>query len=120
MRCLGRRLVYAADEYYLLAGRPSQRSRPTGPLPSTTTGWAWPRPSRPAFAGRDGWVKKGPSGFFRSLEGAPALGYRAPRAPCCSGTSAPASPLARAPAGATVLTGEYGARVLGAALSSFD
>ena len=48
----------------------------------------------------------GPSGFFRSIEGAPALGYRAPRT--CGGVTM----LPRRGAGVTVLTGEYGARVL--------
>jgi hypothetical protein len=51
--------------------------------------------------------EKGPSGFFRSLEGAPALGYRAPRAP---GTVTFLRDRNRV--GTTVLTGEYGARVL--------
>jgi hypothetical protein len=56
--------------------------------------------------------QKGPSGFFRSVEGAPALGYRAQRAP---GTVAF---LPRRGAGITVLTGEYGKRVLGPLVSS--
>jgi Protein of unknown function (DUF512) len=62
-----------------------------------------------AFEGRDleeDLGEKGPSGFFRSVEGAPALGYRAPRAPGA------VTLLPRRGAGVTVLTGEYGARAL--------
>jgi hypothetical protein len=42
------------------------------------------------------------SGFFQSVDGAPALGYRAPRAAPSTSTPGPAA----------ILTGEYGARIL--------
>jgi putative radical SAM enzyme (TIGR03279 family) len=109
--CLGRRLVYAADEYYLVAGRPFPALETYGAVAQHDNGIGMARAFEAGFHGHDlgeDFGEKGPSGFFRSLEGAPALGYRAPRAP---GTVAFLGDRRRA--GTTVLTGEYGARVLG-------
>jgi NifB/MoaA-like Fe-S oxidoreductase len=107
--CLGRRLVYAADEYYLVADRPFPALDTYGAVAQHDNGVGMARAFEADFCGgarpRDE-AEKGPSGFFRSVEGAPALGYRAPRAPGA------VSFLARRGAGVTVLTGEYGARVL--------
>jgi putative radical SAM enzyme (TIGR03279 family) len=107
--CLGRRLVYAADEYYLLAGRPFPALETYGAVAQHDNGIGMARAFEAAFYGRpeEDAGEKGPSGFFRSLEGAPALGYRAPRAP---GTVTFLRDRNRV--GTTVLTGEYGARVL--------
>ena len=110
LACLGRRLVYAADEYYLLAGRPFPDLRTYGAVAQHDNGVGMARAFEAAFNGGEvpeDMGPAGPSGFFRSLEGAPATGYRAPRAP---GT---VSLLPRPGAGVTVLSGEYGARVLG-------
>jgi putative radical SAM enzyme (TIGR03279 family) len=110
-RCLGRRLAYAGDEYYLVAGRPFPALETYGAVAQHDNGIGMARAFEASFNGHDleeELGEKGPSGFFRSLEGAPALGYRAPRAP---GTVAFLG--RRRPAGTTVLTGEYGARVLG-------
>ncbi len=103
---LGRRLVYAADEYYLLAGRGFPALETYGAVAQHDNGVGMARAFEAGFLGRGAGGKAGPSGFFRSLEGAPALGYRAERAP-----RAPVT-LRRREAGVTVLTGEYGARVL--------
>ena len=102
---LGRRMVFAADEYYLLAGRNLPPARHYDGYPQHENGIgmarafadAFVRPSRPGPGG----VRHG---FFASVDSAPAEGYRAPR-------------LATAPAGeddrpVTVLTGTYGAHVL--------
>jgi hypothetical protein len=51
------------------------------------------------------------SGFFQSVDGAPALGYRAPRADG-AGVAVADGPVA-------VLTGEYGARILEPLVSPF-
>ena len=74
---LGRRLVFAADEYYLLAGRPFPPRRPTRASPSTRTASAWRAPSRPRSPAATP-ARSGAAGFFACVEGAPAEGYRAP------------------------------------------
>jgi putative radical SAM enzyme (TIGR03279 family) len=116
LACLGRRLVYAADEYYLVGDRPFPALGTYGAVAQHDNGVGMARAFEAAFSGRAGPddAEKGPSGFFRSVEGAPALGYRGPRAP---GT---VSFLPRRGAGATVLTGEYGARVLAPLVSSLS
>ena len=114
LTCLGRRLVYAADEYYLVAGRPFPALETYGAVAQHENGVGMVRTFEAAFSGRQlsqDPGEKGPSGFFRSLEGAPALGYRAERAP---GT---VTLLPAKAAGTTVLTGEYGARVLAPLIS---
>ena len=107
--CLGRRLVYAADEYYLVAGRPFPALETYGAVAQHDNGIGMARAFEAAFEGRAEELEgeAGPSGFFRSVEGAPAVGYRAPRA-CGGGVSM----LPPRGAGTTILTGEYGARVL--------
>jgi hypothetical protein len=111
LSCLDRRLVYAADEYYLLADRPFPSLETYGAVAQHDNGVGMARAFEARFRGHGGVEGPGdngvgPSGFFRSVEGAPALGYRGPRAP---GTVAL---LPRRGAGITVLTGEYGGRVL--------
>jgi hypothetical protein len=63
-----------------------------------------------AFAAGTGRRARRAGGFFRSVDGAPALGYRAARspAPADAGGVAPGSPCAPV----TILTGAYGSRVL--------
>jgi putative radical SAM enzyme (TIGR03279 family) len=104
-RALGHRMVFAADEYYLLAGRAFPSSRRYEGFPQHENGIGMARAFATAFArprsGGPGGVRHG---FFASVDAAPAQGYRAPR-------------LATVPVGAddrpvTVLTGAYGARVL--------
>jgi putative radical SAM enzyme (TIGR03279 family) len=152
---LGRRLVFASDEYYLLAGRPFPALDAYDGLPQHENGIGmatqFEREVRAALAGVAAAVDViGPrTGFFAWVDGAPAEGYRAPR-----GTESPAdsadsvspgadstSPRADSPADSansvslrvdsaadsvpvmlrtrghspapiTILTGEYGARVL--------
>ena len=112
LSCLGRRLAYPSDEYYLLAGRPFPPLSSYGAIAQHDNGVGMARMFEAAFLGRglpEG--AGGPSGFFRAVDGAPATGYRAPRAPgLVSLRSRPGAP-------ATVLTGEYGAQVLGPLVS---
>jgi putative radical SAM enzyme (TIGR03279 family) len=113
-KTLGRRLVYAADEYYLLAGRPFPAARAYDGFPQHENGIGM------AGAFVDGFTnpaKKGPGGvrhgFFASVDAAPAEGYRAPRQH--AGTAASTLTDARPRADSrpvTVLTGTYGARIL--------
>jgi putative radical SAM enzyme (TIGR03279 family) len=104
-RALGHRMVFAADEYYLLAGRAFPSARRYESFPQHENGIGMARAFAASFArpsaGGPGGVRHG---FFASVDAAPAEGYRAPRLP-----SAPAGVDDRP---VTVLTGAYGARVL--------
>jgi NifB/MoaA-like Fe-S oxidoreductase len=104
-RTLGHRMVFAADEYYLLAGRAIPPAGHYEGFPQHENGIGIARAFADAFhrpgAAGPGGVRHG---FFAAVDAAPAEGYRAPR-------------LATVPAGlddrpVTVLTGTYGARLL--------
>jgi len=113
---LGRRLVYAADEYYLMADRPFPALADYDAVAQHENGigMAVTFADEVARAARgDAVVGQGTrSGFFAAVEGAPASGYRAPR----TTPGAPGRGLAVIDADRhrpiTILTGEYGARVL--------
>lgn len=109
---LGRRLVYCADEYYFMAERPFPALAEYDDLAQHENGigMAATFADEVARAVRgDAVAGVGPrSGFFASVEGAPAAGYRAPRA---DGGSLAVVDADRA-APVAILTGEYGARVL--------
>ena len=97
----------------LPAGRigTSLRLATTRATPSTRTASAWPGPSpSPSPARRPAAPGGVRHGFFASVDAAPAEGYRAPRLP-----TAPAGGDGRP---VTVLTGTYGARVLGPLVAS--
>jgi putative radical SAM enzyme (TIGR03279 family) len=110
-KALGHRMVFAADEYYLLAGRDLPRAGHYEGFPQHENGIGMARAfidsfARPA-AGGPGGVRHG---FFASVDAAPAEGYRASRA-----GAAPAGSDTRP---VTVLTSTYGAVVLGPLLES--
>lgn len=120
---LGRRLVHAADEYYLLAHRPFPATGHYEGFPMHEDGVGMVRTFELEFRGDRDRPVGVQSGFFSWVDGAPAEGYRAPRNPAgdtglrdlAVNTLTRAVPVAlgpskRAPVG--VLTGEYGARVL--------
>ncbi len=119
---LGKRLVFAADEYYLLAGRPFPSLAAYEDLPQVENGVGMARSFAAAFrAGRPSpAADHARGGFFASVDGAPPLGYRARRvevrSPSPAGPGAcagePAAPAGRDAVPATVLTGRYGAAVL--------
>jgi putative radical SAM enzyme (TIGR03279 family) len=109
---LGRRLVFAADEYYVLAGRAFPDAGHYEGFPQHENGIGMARAFeadvRSALAG-EGVTGIGPrAGFFAWVDGAPADGYRSPRA------STP--PRAHSENGATtsvaIVTGQYGEQVL--------
>jgi putative radical SAM enzyme (TIGR03279 family) len=117
---LGRRLVFAADEYYLLAGRPFPALDDYDELSQHENGIGMAAQLaaevRAELAGESIDVHGVRSGFFAWVDGAPPEGYRAPRLPKVrdSGTTEVLDPVkfrARA-ASVTILTGEYGAAVL--------
>ncbi|HVX21892.1 MAG TPA: DUF512 domain-containing protein [Acidimicrobiales bacterium] len=120
---LGHRLVYAADEYYLLAGREPPPADHYDGFPQHENGIGMIRAFQRAFGGDRAAAQGVRHGFFAWVDGAPAQGYRAPRA----AGSGPAAGSAAGSAGDvsaetsahpddtapfTVVTGTYGARVL--------
>ena len=82
---LGRRLVHAADEYYLMAGRPFPEAEAYDGFGMYEDGIGMARTFQVEFSGDavgHGVGVTGPqAGFFASVDGAPAEGYRAPRNP---------------------------------------
>jgi NifB/MoaA-like Fe-S oxidoreductase len=126
---VGRRVVHAADEYHLMAGRPFPEAEVYEGFAQHENGVGMARRLEQevaaALAGHvsaaDGDVGTGTrAGFFSWVDGAPADGYRAPRE-ASSGSGGPVGPVAvalgprrraRADRPVRILTGEYGARVL--------
>lgn len=111
---VGRRLVFAADEYYLLAGRPFPEPATYDGFDMHEDGIGMARTFELEFTGQVEDPTGTTPGFFAWVDGAPAEGYRAPRLDdgCGSGSSLlQISPSKNAPI--AILTGEYGARVLG-------
>src|SRR4051812_20363665 len=125
LAALGRRLVYASDEYYLLGGRPFPMLDDYDALAQHENGIGmaaqFAEEVRAALAGDAPDVQGTRSGFFAWVDGAPAEGYRAPRT-CSSEAEVPvslsirrnesANESSRRSSKVVVLTGEYGARVL--------
>ena len=112
---LGRRLVYASDEYYLLAQRPFPGLDDYDHVLQHENGIGMARTFEAevaaALAGVDIPVTGTRSGFFAAVEGAPAEGYRAPRTNGRGSNGASATPSAeRRPV--AIVTGELGAQVL--------
>jgi putative radical SAM enzyme (TIGR03279 family) len=117
VRALGRRLVYASDEYYLLAGRPFPELDAYDGCPQHENGIGMARTFedevRAALAG-DAVAPAGPrSGFFAWVDGAPADGYRAPKSHQQLAGKTSSGNVSAANCWRTfVITGEFGARVL--------
>jgi putative radical SAM enzyme (TIGR03279 family) len=107
LAALGRRVAFCADEYYLLADRDFPETDAYEGFPMHEDGIGMARVFRSEFGGDVDHAMAVAPGFFAWVEGAPATGYRAPRAPG-SLTLVP-----RRDAPVAILTGEYGARVIG-------
>jgi putative radical SAM enzyme (TIGR03279 family) len=120
-RVLGRRLVFAADEYYLLAGLPFPPAEAYEGFAMHEDGVGMARTFELELRGETDGPTGVQPGFFASVDGAPAEGYRAPRT---CGPAAPAGgrvmlrPRAGAPVG--ILTGRYGAAVLSPLVAELD
>jgi putative radical SAM enzyme (TIGR03279 family) len=110
LTAIGRRLVFAADEYYLMADRPFPDAVTYEGFPQHENGIGMARAFAAAFGGDEATALGVRPGFFASVDGAPATGYRAPRAAASEAVD-PEAPVA-------VLTGEYGARVLAPLVAS--
>ncbi|HMK62049.1 MAG TPA: DUF512 domain-containing protein, partial [Acidimicrobiales bacterium] len=114
MSLVGRRLVYAADEYYLMASRPFPPAHAYDGFPQHENGIGMARAFEAAFAGDTSYAYGVRPGFFAWVDGAPALGYRAARQ-TGGGGCRPGADKAVA-----VITGEYGAAVLAPLLCSLQ
>ena len=111
---LGRRLLYAADEYYLIAQRPFPVVERYDGFPQHENGIGMARAFEAAFLGDADFAFGVKPGFFSWVDGAPPSGYRARRTVdgrAASRQGGPGSPVA-------VVTGEYGASVLGPLIDS--
>jgi putative radical SAM enzyme (TIGR03279 family) len=108
---LGHRVVFAADEYYLLAGRPFPEPDAYEGFPMHEDGIGMARTFELELTGSVDRPTGVQSGFFAWVDGAPAEGYRAPRATPASGPTLTIGPRRDAPVG--ILTGPLGAQVLG-------
>ena len=76
---LGRRLVFAADEYYLMCGRGFPPAEHYDGVDMQEDGIGMARTFESEFSGAQGGVTAPRPGFFAWVDGAPADGYRAPR-----------------------------------------
>ncbi len=110
LEVLGRRLVFAADEYYLLAHRPFPPAESYEGFAMHEDGIGMARTFELEFSGLSDSPVGTASGFFAWVDGAPAQGYRAPRQASDNGSS-PSADDGRSPV--AIITGAYGARVLG-------
>jgi NifB/MoaA-like Fe-S oxidoreductase len=110
---VGRPLFYASDELYLIAGLLTPSVNDEDIVDLIENGVGLSATFTDSFANRTPMNSLG-TGFFQSVDGAPALGYRAPRLNGdlpSNGTSQEQL---------CILTGEYGAQVLTSAISDND
>src|SRR5580704_12738627 len=111
LAAIGRRMVFAADEYYLMAERPFPAASTYEGFPQHENGLGMARAFEAAFGGDEDAALGVRPGFFAWVDGAPASGYRAPRSQPVGERATDSAPIA-------ILTGEYGARVLGPLVDS--
>lgn len=127
---LGRRLVHAADEYYIMAGRDFPSADTFEGFEMHEDGIGMARTFELEFRGLKTHATGTGSGFFAWVDGAPSEGYRAVRNPAGdtglrhkeSDASSVAVRIRRPDATSPicVLTGEYGAVVLEPLLASLQ
>jgi putative radical SAM enzyme (TIGR03279 family) len=120
LRVVGHRMVFAADEYYLMTSRPFPAAETYASFDMHEDGIGMARTFAMEFTGEVDQPVGPQSGFFAWVDGAPAAGYRAPRNPasdtglhtCATPTAGNVvlRPSASAPIG--IVTGEFGAQVL--------
>jgi NifB/MoaA-like Fe-S oxidoreductase len=114
LAALGRRVVHAADEYYLLAGRPFPDHSSYEEFPMHEDGIGMARTFEREFQGEIETPTGVATGFFAWVDGAPPEGYRAPR----GGGEVSLRPRPNAPI--AILTGNYGAKVITPLIESVD
>jgi putative radical SAM enzyme (TIGR03279 family) len=110
---LGRRMVFAADEYYLMADRPFPAAYEYEDFSMHEDGIGMARTFEMEFHGKTSTPTSPQAGFFAAVDAPPnPAAYTGLRARACSSehTSLRLSPRREAPVG--ILTGEFGARVI--------
>ncbi len=118
---LGRRLVYAGDEYYLLAERAFPEPAAYDDFPQHENGIGMARTFEAevarALAGDDTAGTRPKAGFFAWVDGVRPDGYRVPTSSPVTLRTGSGRP---GPGPITILTGEYGARVLEPLIPAFS
>jgi putative radical SAM enzyme (TIGR03279 family) len=79
LAAIGRRMIFAADEYYLMAERAFPESSEYEDFIQHENGIGMARTLERELSGQTDQPTEVASGFFAWVEGAPAEGYRAPR-----------------------------------------
>ncbi|HEV2766383.1 MAG TPA: DUF512 domain-containing protein [Acidimicrobiales bacterium] len=126
LRFVGRRLAFAADEYYLVARRPFPPAEAYEGFAMHEDGIGMARTFEAELLGHAETPTGPEAGFFAWVDGAPAEGYRAPRGLQVEPVPAPGPvpvrlrPRNRPDIPVGILTGTYGAQVLGPLLQGFD
>jgi len=121
LAALGHRLVFAADEYYLLADRPFPEPDAYEGFPMHEDGVGMARTFELEFTGRADSPTGVATGFFAWVDGAPAEGYRAPRTTVVKSSEGSIVSLRPSPsAPIAVLTGAYGATILRPLIEGLD
>jgi NifB/MoaA-like Fe-S oxidoreductase len=120
---LGRRMVYAADEYYLMTGRPFPPAERYDGFPMHEDGIGMARTFELEFLGRTGTATGPRSGFFAAVDlpanPAAYTGLRAAGA-CATAPAGAVTLRPRRGAPIGVLSGELGAQVIGPLLDGLD
>ena len=111
---VGRRLVFAADEYYLMARRPFPEADSYEGFPMHEDGIGMVRTLESEFLAPTGQPTRPRAGFFAWVDGAPADGYRAPR------SGSPADSVAEPPPGTSGVSGVSGGPVASGGLGGSD
>lgn len=106
---LGHRLVFAADEYYLLADAAFPPAESYEGFPMHEDGIGMGRTFEMEFKGEVDQATGVAAGFFAWVDGAPPEGYRAPR--LAQGSTLRIGPSRKSPV--AVLTAPLGAKIIG-------
>ncbi len=113
LQTLGRRMVFAADEYYLMADRPFPAADTYEDFSMHEDGVGMARTFEMEFNGRAPTPTGPQAGFFAAVDAPPnPAAYTGLRARACGTDGAPLRLRARRDAPIGILTGEFGARVI--------
>ncbi len=113
LRTVGHRMVFAADEYYLMADRPFPAEDAYGDFSMHEDGIGMARTFEMEFTGRAVQPTGPQAGFFAAVDAPPnPAAYTGLRSRACGSDAAPLRLSARRNAPIGILTGEFGARVI--------
>lgn len=113
LHTVGHRMVFAADEYYLMADRPFPVEATYGDFSMHEDGIGMARTFEMEFTGRTSKSTGPQAGFFAAADAPPnPAAYTGLRSRSCATESTPLRLTARRGAPIGILTGEFGARVI--------